>query len=82
MRKYMVYFDDRENVFKECVPATNEKSAKEYFEGNGEIVAVKDITDDFKISLEQVEKALRYAGFGKIEVDLITRCLKINDICE
>lgn len=82
MRKYMVYFDDGNNCFKECVPAENEKMAKQYFEGNGEVVAIKDVTDDFTTSLERVADALKYAGFGKIETDLITRCLKINNICE
>ncbi|WP_162610149.1 hypothetical protein [Drancourtella sp. An12] len=46
------------------------------------MVAVKDITDEFPISAEKVADALRSAHFGKIEIDLITRCLQMNGIAE
>lgn len=75
MKKFMVYMEDREDVFKVAVPADNEKSARKYVEGNGDIIAVKDITSDYPISNEKIGEALRAAGFGKIETDLITRAL-------
>lgn len=62
--------------------AVNEKAARKYVEGNGEVIAVKDITEDFPISLDKVVQALKNAQFGQIEIDLITRCLSFNDIAE
>ncbi len=82
MKKYMVYMDDGKNCFKIAVPAKNEKSAIEYVKGNGEIIAVKDVTEEFPISAEKVANVLLSAHFGKIEIDLITRCLQINNIAE
>lgn len=82
MKKYMVYMDDGKDCFKVAVPAKSEKAAREYVKGNGEIIAVKDITEDFPISAEKVASALLSAHFGEIEIDLITRCLQMNNITE
>lgn len=82
MKKYMVYLDDGRDCYKVAVPAANEKAARKYVEGNGEVIAVKDITEDYPISLDKVVQALRNAQFGQIEIDLITRCLSFNDIVE
>ena len=82
MKKYMVYLDDGRHCFKAAIPAANEKAARKYVEGNGEVIAVKDITEDFPISLDKVAQALKNAQFGQIEIDLITRCLSFNDIAE
>lgn len=80
MKKYMVYLDDGETCFKIAVPATNEKKAKEYVSGNGNVIAIRDITEEFPIDLDKVTQALRLASFGNTEIDLITRCLIINKI--
>lgn len=82
MKKYLVYLDDSTDCFKVAVPANDEKAARKYVEGNGEIIAVKDISDDYPIDLNKVVQALRSAQFGQIEIDLITRCLSFNDIAE
>ena len=82
MKKYLVYLDDSVNCFKVAVPAIDENSAREFVRGNGEIIAVKDITYDCLIDLNKVVQALRYAQFGLVEIDLITRCLRFNDIAE
>ena len=82
MKKYMVYMDYGHNCFKIAVPAKDEKTARKYVEGNGEVIAVKDATNDFPISLDKVADALKNARFGQIEIDLITRCLSFNDIAE
>ena len=78
----MVYMDDGRDCFKVAVPATNEKEARKYVEGNGEVIAIKDITEDFPISLDKVAQALTNAQFGQVEIDLITRCLSFNCIAE
>lgn len=83
MRKFFVYLDDgSEDVMKIAIPAKGEKDAREYVRGNGEVIAVKDVTDRYPISLECVAKALINAGFGQTETDLITRTLQINDIAD
>ena len=75
MKKFMVYMEDREDVFKVAVPAESEKKAREYVEGNGEVITIKDVTADYPISNEKVARALEAAGFGKKEMDFITRAL-------
>lgn len=80
MKKYMVYLDDGETCFKIAVPAINEKKAKEYVTGNGNVIAIRDISEEFPIDLDKVAQALRLAHFGQTEIDLITRCLIINKI--
>lgn len=80
MKKYMVYMDDGKGCFKIAVPAKSEKEARKYVEGNGEVIAVKDVTSDYPISIEKVAEALEKANFGQIEIDLIVRCLAINNI--
>ncbi len=82
MKKYMVYLDDGRDCFKAAIPAANEKAARKYVEGNGEVIAIKDITEDFPISLDKVTQALKNAEFGQIEIDFIIRCLSFNDIAE
>lgn len=82
MKKYMVYFEDGDNVYKAAVPAKSEKAAREFVKGNGEIVKVKDITADYPISLVKIEHALRTAQFGQIEIDLITRTLYMANIAD
>lgn len=82
MRKYMVYIDAGQDTMKIAVPANSVKAAKQYVEGNGEVVAVKDITDDFPIRADYVADALKAAGFGKIEIDLIIRTLTSTRIAE
>lgn len=82
MKKYMVYMDDGKNCFKIAVPAKNEKLAREYVKGNGEIIAIKDVTEEFPISSEKIVNALSSAHFGEIEIDLIIRCLQMNSIAE
>lgn len=75
MKKYFVYLDDGDNAYKVAVPADNEKAARAYAEGNGEIIAAKDVTSDFQISNTKIAKALKDAGFGQYETDFVTRAL-------
>lgn len=83
LKKYFVYLDDgTEDVLKVAVPAKSEEDAREYVNGNGEVIAIRDITDRYPISADLVAKALINAGFGQTEVDLITRTLQKTDIAE
>ena len=76
LRKYVVYLDDGEFIYKLYVPAINEEAAKTYCEGNGDIVAVKDVTEEFPILADCVAAALKNYGFGETEMDLILRTLQ------
>lgn len=74
-RKYFVYADDGEHQYRFAVPAVDEQAARDYCAGNGEIVAVKDVTEGFPIDVVRVTDALIGAGFGKPEIGFICRSL-------
>lgn len=73
--------DDGIDCFKTAVPAENEEEARRFVAGNGEVIAVKNITDECQISSSKVFTALKKAGFGTTELFLITRALETTDIC-
>ena len=76
-KHYVVYLDDGKNAYKVNVPAENEKKAREYVQGNGEVIAIRkgERTASEPISLEMIGNALARANFGQMEIDLITRAL-------
>lgn len=82
MKKFKVFLEAGNDCFKAYVPARNEKEAREYVAGNGEIIAIKEVTADFPISVEKVGSALAVSGFGAAEIDLIMRTLQITNIAE
>ena len=82
MKRFMVYLDDGDNVYKLAIPAKDEKAAREYVQGNGEVIAVKEVEAKDLISAERVAQALENANFGKYEIDFITRALQEINICE
>lgn len=83
MRKYMVYMDDGfDGCFKAAVPAKSQKEALEFVQGNGEVVAIKDVTEDYHISESCVLDALRKSGFGSAEQMYIVRALYQIGICD
>ena len=82
MKKYMVYIDNGDSVMKIAIPSESVKSAKKYCQGNGEIIKVTDVTDDYPISIDKVVEALKVANFGQVETDLIMRTLTMHNIAE
>lgn len=72
---YNVYLDDGNDVYKIVVPAESEAEAIKYCEGNGEIIAVKknDLVQD--IDTACLADYLRRGGWGRTEIDIITRTL-------
>lgn len=82
MRKYMVYMDDGKDCFKLAVPAEDRKGAQKFVQGNGEVIAIKDVSEDFPLSSSKVFIALERAGFSEIEIDYIVRALREIDICD
>ncbi len=82
MKKFMVYMDDGRDCFKVAIPAESEEKAREYVEGNGEVIAVRDVTEDFPIDSAKVRMALQRAEFGEPEICFIQRTLEKFGIIE
>lgn len=80
--KFFVYLDDGKNVYKVAIAAVSEDAAKAFCAGNGEIIAVRNVTKDYPISLDKVRKALKNAEFGEYEMDFICRALAEFEIAE
>lgn len=76
LKKYFAYVDDGQEVYKLCIPAESEKIAREWCDGSGEVIAIKDVTEEYHIDTGKVRKALLEAGFGNYEVDWISRTLQ------
>lgn len=70
----MIYMDDGHSTFKVTVPAFSKKDAKEYVQGNGDVVAVKpsELQD---IDLNCLADTLKRSGWGQQEIDIIVRAL-------
>ena len=81
-RKYMVYLDDGQGVYKVAIAAVCEETAAGFCKGNGEVIAIKDVTEDYPIDADKVSMALDNAGFGKFEIDYICRALREFGIAE
>lgn len=86
MRKYLVYVDDGTTCHRIAVPAANEIDARCATDINGtrltslgEIVAVRDVTETFRIDAEDVLDALESAHFGKEQIEFVIKTLqKVN----
>lgn len=82
LKKYLVYLDDEKDVFKVAVPAKSEVDAKKFCEGNGEVIKIKDITDETPIFADVIVEALKMRNFGETEIDIIIRTLIRTGIAE
>ena len=71
---YDVYLDDGRDVFKTTIPAENRAAAEKYTAGNGEVVAVRECPLQ-DINLDVLADTLRKDGWGRMEIDVITRAL-------
>lgn len=81
-KKYFVYIDDGQMTFRIAVAAPDEDTARALCAGNGDIVAVRDVTDDFQIDVRRLSKALMDAGFNGSEHDFIVRHCTQFGVCE
>lgn len=84
LRKYMVYVEDGDYVYKVAVPAEDEQSARDYVDGNGEVIMIKDLTEENKLRIfsTNVAEALKNYGFSTTQTDLIIRTLEITGVTE
>ena len=83
---FMVYIDGgtdqngNDILMKIAVPAKDEQDARDYVAGNGDIVAVRDVSDEDRISSSRVYDALEKANFTQHEIDYIVRTLQRTEI--
>lgn len=73
---YKVIFEDTYNVYRAYIPADNKEAAEAYVQGNGDIISIKDVTEDFPIDLDHLSRTLSNAGYGKPEMDTIIRIMQ------
>lgn len=74
MRAYEMIIDSKDSVFKCVRPAKDVKQLKYIYGGNGEMVRIKDVTEEYGIDLSYLRNVLTgkcNGHFGEIETDLI-----------
>ena len=77
-RAFEAVFETVDGAFKLTRPAKDEKAFHYQFDGNGEILKLKDITEETPISLGHLEKTLQKAEYGKREIELILALVQYN----
>lgn len=79
---YKVYLEDVDgSLFSTFVPAESEKDAVKYCEGNGECIAVKE-ANQYKIYVDTLAETLSKNGWGRSEIDIITRTLELSGVSQ
>ena len=81
MKLFEAIVDDGQDVFKVFETAKDEKDFKDIYGGNGEIVRLKDVSENYEINVEELYNALVREGYNKIQALIITRCVEENYIC-
>jgi len=79
MKKFKVFevvLDDAVSPIKMYVPAESKKDAESYVQGNGEILCTKESSLIQDIALDFLADTLENNGYGKAEIDIITRTLQ------
>lgn len=79
--KYFVYLDDGVATYRIAIAAACEDAAAAWCAGNGEVVAVRDVTKEYPIDVKRVSKALMNAGFSGTEHDFIVRLCTEFGVC-
>ena len=76
MRIFTVYLEAGDNLFKVLIPAECEEEAMEQCIGNGEVIAVKDVTSNHRFDTVELWKTLEQAGYDKEKIQLLDRLLE------
>lgn len=77
-KMYEIIILDSEHVYKHHGIYRTEKDARKSAEGNGEVVRIKDVTENFPLSGDMIFSALKNAGFGQIEANAIYSFVSSN----
>lgn len=56
------------------------QDARDYVAGNGDIIAVQDVSDQYRINASRIYDALEKANFTQHEIDYIVRTLQRTEI--
>ncbi len=79
---YKVYLECVDgSLFSTFIPAESEKDAVKYCEGNGECIAVKE-TNQLKICVDTLAETLVKDGWGRAEIEIITRTLELSGVSQ
>lgn len=68
---YEIIVDDGQDVFKYYGIYKDEQDAESAATGNGEIIRIKEVTEQFPLSGDKIFTALKDAGYGQIEANAI-----------
>lgn len=75
MKVFECILEDGQNVKKIVIPALHRKSLVNDYDGKGEFIKVKEVTQDYPISIPKVIEALQLSDFGETEIRIITIAL-------
>lgn len=78
MKAYRVVMEAGLDVYTVIVPAKDEEQARERVCGNGDVIQIKDVTDELRVSENAVANALVAGGFDQHQIDLICRMLSFE----
>lgn len=78
MKNYKVIISDWDAAYLEYIPAKDKAEIKKVWGGNGTIEKIEEL--DYQIDLTRLYEELTRAGYGKMEIDLITRCLRNTNV--
>ena len=81
LNKYLVYIDNGKQTTSKALTATSKKSVMKALEGQGEVVAVKNLTEDHPLKADTIREVLQASGkFDKLELDWIIHALTMTGI--
>ncbi len=77
MRKlYKAIFETDTEAFKVYRTASSVSAFKTIYGGNGDIITIKDVTEDYPLNISLIIKALKNAGFSEIEIDAVASIIQ------
>lgn len=79
MKAFEMIVKDGNHAYVMTRPGKDKKSIMHRYSGNGEFVRVQDVTEETPISLDKVRNALKLAGFGEVEQDIIVSLVQEYD---
>lgn len=76
MKIFKCAMDDGYGISESIIVSKNKKTMLKEYGGNGEFLKITDVTNDYKIDMEYLERNLMIADFGRIERTLILELLE------
>lgn len=77
-KMFKLIMESGEHVYKHYGIYKNEKEARQYVEGNGEVIQVKEVTEDFPLDIDKLSRSLKQCGYGDIERNAIVSFIQSN----